>query len=215
MDSSMPPSSMPPSPTLQGFNDTEHLEYVTCREYVKHYSGLRMMIMNFSLATNAVLISAIIIAEFEERAIIFASIAGVLINYIFLGSEVREMAFWTYYVKRARQLEDKLNKRNSYTDENVGRNENEKKGFFDTHRGAYREVVKVDIPLNKKTKKGEIEWGYSESKEEYYEAIWGLFENGTIRWIAKKIGGSRRKHLFCFYIIIIFAWLYCIVKVIS
>lgn len=144
---------------------SEKLEYETCTSLIRHHENIRMGLLQFFAAFNGALLGFVALAYKQigglGNGIVIALIGlfACLVCLVVLNGEIREMSYWTVYIMRARKIEEEINTRNKYTDNARG------KGFMDTYRGTYREIVKAKEFLKKP------ENGYG--KPQNASVIWG------------------------------------------
>ena len=175
----------------ENLTTSEKLEYETCTSLIRHYETLRMGIMRFFALFNGALLGFLTLVY--ERigggngiAIALIGLFACIVCLVILNGEIREMSYWTVYIMRARKIEEEINSRNTYTDNESGR------GFMDTYRATYREIVKAKDFLERP------ENGYG--KPQNASVIW----DGLLFRIA---GGSRRSAMPIFYAVTAGGWL--------
>ena len=174
----------------------ERLEYETCTSLITHHQTIRMGLLQFFAVFNGGLFAFFIVVLTSETVVfgnenelvmLILGLFAFLVCLVLLNGEVREIAYWTSYIIRARRIEEKFNSRNGYTDDSEGI------GFMDTYRGNYREIVRAKNFLS-----GKLEKGYS--KPRYANIIWGSL-------LFRMFGGSRRTVMPIFYLIVAGGWL--------
>ena len=177
--------------------ESEKLEYETCVNLMIHHENNRMGLLQFFAVFNAALFGFLAtlyqfnIDLMNGFMLLILGLFAFTISLVMLNGEIREMAYWTHYVVRARKIEELEDLRLASTDKNP------KIGHMDTFRGGYREIIKSE-EWKHEVPEHERKLGYGKPKN--YMEIWrGPFYTF--------FGTSRRVIMSAFFLIIACAWL--------